>query len=289
MSLTGTVEFSVSNRTASSRWPLLMAPFVGIVYYLVLLLAFLDAMGNVVDASDVALPGLSWGHHWLFHILAECVSVSFGTFVAAGITRERAVTGGLLGGLGIALLLLARSAIVFFMVYQGEAELVDPLYQHLISAAAAITAPIIGFHIGKPTQEIGVARESGFAGISRLHFLWLWVIVFYYAKSIIGPLLKYVLAYYLGYDGKHIAALDTSVITGIIYFVFCVVPTVSYCIPLFIGLGLMSGVIGHTSSSERQIGRRIWVMFGAIVLIFGWFIAATIQYIILVGLSWLIG
>ena len=64
---------------APPLWPLFVAPFAGLVYYLVLFLAFLDAMRKVVDTTDVEVLGLSWGHHWIYRILAEGVSVSFGT------------------------------------------------------------------------------------------------------------------------------------------------------------------------------------------------------------------
>jgi hypothetical protein len=124
-----------------------VAPFAGLAYYLVLLLAFLDAMGKVVDTTDVAVPGLSWGHHWVYHIFAEGVSVSFGTFVAAGIARERAAIGGLLGGFGIALPLAARLIIMSVAISFDGFETIDPIYQQVISAATAVAAPIAGFHL----------------------------------------------------------------------------------------------------------------------------------------------
>jgi hypothetical protein len=274
---------------APPRWPLFAAPFAGLAYYLVLLLAFLDAMGKVVDTTDVAVPGLSWGHHWLYHIFAVGLSVSFGTFVAAGVARERAAIGGLLGGFGITLLLSARLLVIGMSVSYDGAESIDPLYQHIISAAAAIAAPIIGFHLGRAIRDISIVEPSGFSGIPRAHFLWLWLPVFYYGKSIIGPLVKYLLAYFLGSDGREIAVLDTSVMTGIMYFVVCVVPVVVYAIPLFIGLGLLSGRIGNTSTSAKRTVSRIQGILGAVVLVVGWFMATTMQYGILISVDWLVG
>ena len=64
---------------AASRWPLVAAPFAGLVYYLVLLLAFMDAIGRVItDTSDIEpCTGPSLGGiigFVLYHTFAEAVS-----------------------------------------------------------------------------------------------------------------------------------------------------------------------------------------------------------------------
>ena len=87
----------------------------------------------------------------------------------------------------------------------------------------------------------------------------------------------------------HIAALDTSVITGIIYFILCFIPVVAYAIPLFIGLGMLSGRIGNTSTSAKQIGPKTRAALGVVMLIIGWVIATTVEYGILVSVGWLVG
>jgi hypothetical protein len=97
------------------------------------------------------------------------------------------------------------------------------------------------------------------------------------------------LAYYLGSDGQHIAVLDTTPVTGIMYFAICVVPVVVYAIPLFIGLGLLSGGIGNRPNSAKRTLFKIRGPLGFVVLVVGWFMAMTVQYGILVSVNWLVG
>src|SRR5258707_622798 len=104
---------SAPSQTATPRWPLVAAPFAGSVYYLVLLIAFWGKLPNlntpyVLPHVDNDLPVLTWGNHWIYHTLAEVVSVCFGTFIAAGLARERAAIGGLLGGFGIIAVIILR-------------------------------------------------------------------------------------------------------------------------------------------------------------------------------------
>ena len=92
-----------------------------------------------------------------------------GTFIAAGIARERAAIGGLLGGFGIMLPLAARLINSVALSYDGF-ETIDPIYQHVISAATAIGAPIAGFYLGGATRDISIEKPSGFSGMPRVHF-----------------------------------------------------------------------------------------------------------------------
>jgi hypothetical protein len=280
------IRSAAASPATTPRWPLVVAPIAGLVYYLVLLLAFMDAIGRVIaDTSDIAAPGLTWGNHWIYHTFAEAVSVTFGTFIAGGLARERTAIAGLLGGLGITLFLAVRLGIIMIAVDSYGSESIDPWYEHIIAAFAGVAAPIIGYQLGASTKKISIGQSNGFAGIPRLHFLWLWIPAFYYSKEITGPFLKYVLAYYLGYNGSALMAVDSSVITGIIYLVLCMLPVVAYAIPLFLGLALLSGPIGYSSTPIRPAARQT---LGTIVLIVGFWIAMTVHYGIILSVNWFI-
>jgi hypothetical protein len=90
------------------RWPLFIAPLVGLIYYLAICAAFQTAIGDVVpntsdlDISPDAAP-TKWASHWIYRLIAEAAAVTFGTFIAAGMARQRAAIAGLIGGFGISL------------------------------------------------------------------------------------------------------------------------------------------------------------------------------------------
>ena len=283
MTTLGEARAAPVNPPPVSRWPLLAAPFAGLLYYLVLLAAFRHAIGDVVaDTSDLSnLKGLTWGNHWIYHAFAEIISIVFATFVAGGLGRDSAATAGLIGGFGISLWWSAWIGILLFVLAQDHTTPVgQPLYELLISGAAGVAAPIIGYWMGETTRAISTEKPTGFAGVPRAHFIWLWMPAYFYAIAMIGPVLKYILAYFLGYDGNTIIALDTSVSTGIIYFVLCVVPLMVSASPLFIGLGLLSGNIGNPAHGSKRMHPALRQALGITVLIIGWFIAAGVHYVI---------
>jgi hypothetical protein len=285
-----TASAAPSRGGAISWWPLVAAPFAGLLYYLALLTAFRTAIGDVVaDTADLAdFKGLTWGTHWIYHTFAEAVSLAFGTFVAGGIARERAQVAGLIGGFGISLWWTAWLAIVAFLMSSNGVEFTgNPWYEWVIFSIAAIAAPIVGYVFGETGKEISTGYGGGFAGIPRLHFLWLWVPAHFYGVAIIGPIMTYLLAYFLGYDGSRIMVLDSSVLTGILYFVLYVIPVVAFFIPLFMGLGLMSGSIGNANYGTKPMHSALRQTLGTVVLIVGWWIAAAIHYGVIRVINWL--
>src|SRR5260370_22967412 len=160
-------------------WPVWSAPLVASAYYLALRGAFAFSMDRVVfDASDVDVPDLfapEWGSHWIYRSFAEAVSLAFGLFVAAGIARQRARAASIVGALSISIVYLLQNAAWVYFVYFANSrwESIGPWYQHVVAAAVIVGAPFIGFAVSGPALELNGPTTVGFAGINRLHFIWL--------------------------------------------------------------------------------------------------------------------
>jgi hypothetical protein len=157
-------------------------------------MAFRTAIGDVIaDTSDLADPeATTWGSHWFYHAFAEAFSITFGTFVSGGLARERAHVAVSLAGWASPFWWTACLALLAFLANYSPSDLVSSLsYQSLVVVIAAIAAPIVGYNIGPVTREISTEQPTGFAGIPRAHFLWLWVPVHFYAVAIIGPTMTY--------------------------------------------------------------------------------------------------
>ena len=264
------------------------APFVGLVYYLALLNAFRTAIGDVVaDSSDLQAAvadgvHLWWGAHWIYHSFAEVVSIAFGTFVAGGLARERAAVAALIGGFGISLWWTAWLAIIVFLFFvDPTSEAGEPRYEYVIAAIAGISAPIIGFTLGEGIKGISTEVPSGFAGIPRAHFLWLWFPAYWYAAAMIGPFLNFYFSQLLLDD---FFSRFKLLYLSIIY----LVPFLAFAFPLYVGLLLISGHIplptrNHSSRMRPFVPQAL----GTITLIAGWVAAAAIQYGIIQFLNWL--
>jgi hypothetical protein len=275
--LSGEPRLGVAPAVSAPRWPLFIAPVVGLVYYLAVSNALLTAIRDVVfDASDLPLNAgtLRYGTHWIYHLFAETVSITFGTFIAGGIARERAAIAGLIGGCGISLWWAFWLAIIFYVGLYVDAEPtsrlfgIEPWYQFAICAAVIVAAPIAGFWIGQPSREISTIKTRGFAGIPRAHFLWLWFPAYWYAAGLVGPLVKFYLNGLIEW---------TSPLLGCLLYL---IPLVCFALPLFGGLTLLSDEISTMRPAFRQA-------LGAFVLIVGWGVAAAIQYSIISLVTWL--
>jgi hypothetical protein len=192
-------------------WPVLIAPFVALIYYGALKSAFsisiVSALGD--DATADILEKGTWGSHWVYRLVAEILSVGLGTFVAAGLARHRERAAAIIGGLTIALgfilfwlaFLMFRESytalvglnlenytpeantfamwiFVFTMVITvGLLNLnpaAEPWYQHVIEGLIIIASPFIGVYISQFAQTLNEKHPFGFVGINRLHLIWLW-------------------------------------------------------------------------------------------------------------------
>jgi hypothetical protein len=233
----------------------------------------------VADTSDLATAP-AWGSHWVYHAFAEAVSIGFGTFVAAGLARERAQVAGLIGGFAISLWWTVPLVILMLPLGYSSSNLVSiSRPEWVIAAITVIAAPIVGYNLGQVTQEISTEQPTGFAGIPRAHFLWLWVPVHFYAVAIIGPTMTYF--------GSQLVGADDNALTGSLYVARYVVPVIAFAVPLFIGFGLMSGQIGNSGYGSTPMRPVLRQSLGSIVVIVGWWIAAGIHYGLLQILNWL--
>jgi hypothetical protein len=223
---------------SAPRWPLFIAPLVGLIYYLAICGAFQTAIGDVVlDTSDLditpdAAP-TKWASHWIYRILAEATAVTFGTFVAAGMARQRAPISGLIGGFGISLWWTGYlTLVVIAHSLLNGSELFEPWYQYLIGACAGVAAPIIGYAIGDKVAEVATRKPTGFAGIPRAHFLWLWFPAYWYSAAMIPSILNiYMNGVVRWISPFRIAALY-------------LLPLACFGFPLASGLFLLSGEVG---------------------------------------------
>jgi hypothetical protein len=159
-------------------WPVWIAPLVAGIYYLALRGAFAYSIGGVVfdaidvDLNDVAAP--QWGSHWIYRAFAEIGSLAFGTFVAAGIARQRARAAAITGAIAISMVYFLRTALWLYVAgFDSSWETIEPWPQHVVEAGIMIGAPFLGAAVSVAALELNTPKTAGFAGINRLHFLWL--------------------------------------------------------------------------------------------------------------------
>jgi hypothetical protein len=128
-------------------WPLLVAPLSAGAYYFALKFAFGHSMAAVVGVDLHDIAGLHWGRHWFYRLVAEAASVAFGTFIAAGIARERAKLAAIIGGLTISVYFLWRLSFVLFAYIYLDPDsysLNEPYSQYIVDGLVMIAAPLIG-------------------------------------------------------------------------------------------------------------------------------------------------
>jgi len=246
-----------------SIWPLFAAPIAAIIFYGGLNGAFLNSLEYVVgqpaEIGEVILSrqDRKWGTHWVYRVIAEGASLAYGTFIAAGIARERARAGGIIGGLAIS----AVYAIMFGLMWYYDVTTGEPWYQDVLSILLVLSAPLIGFLVSETAEEISTSAPAGFAGIPRAHFLWLWIISYLYALGLIAPI-------------AHI--MTTAGEVGFVYLLQAI-PVLVLAVPLYYGLQLLAGTLAiNWHVAIRQL-------VGSIVLVGGLAIGMAIQ----VGLAFL--
>jgi hypothetical protein len=251
---------------------LFLALLVAGVYYWAVRMGFVLSLPYVVsDASDVdpdVLGSPTWGTHWLYHSFAEAVSIPFGIFIAAGIAREKAKIAGIIGGLSISFFYLLRNLFVLYAVFYLQSKnlvVTEPWYQHVIEGLIIIGAAWVGVTIGEAAREIACSKPQGFAGINRLHFLWLWLAALGYSAGIIAPLLNR----WIGPNPFSFwpSALGADLVAIIVFGL----PLLTYALPLVWGLS----VLAHKSSWSRRTDN----ILGPVILIVGLFLASEITFI----------
>jgi len=252
-------------------WPLLVAPVIAGVYYVALRAAFAVALPSVVfDASDIDLNDVAsphWGTHWIYRIFAEVSSLAFGTFVAAGIARERGRQAAIIGGLAISLFYLTRNAGLFYFVFltaSGE-ESIEPWYQTALEVPIILGAPFLGAAMSHSSDALN-SKRTGFSGINRLHFLWLWVPTDAYAGRMIAPVIHLWLFGFIEREGgNRISDFMQTVIIGL--------PILVYWIPIVWGLEALAHA--NEASGWR---RAVLNIVDSTIIIIGFFVASVIQF-----------
>jgi hypothetical protein len=249
-------------------WPVVLAPMVAGIYYIALRDGFASSMGSIVsDASDVD-PGdwgmPTWGSHWFYRAFAEPISVAFATFVAAGIARGRERMAAIVGGLGISLFYFTKNAGLIYLIYFSGSpgkESIEPWYQHLIEAGIILAAPIIGATVSRFAIALNQTSLTGFAGINRLHFLWLWLAASAYANGLISPLANMWLH---TPSNNRFSDLAVTIFFGL--------PALVFVISIAWGLATLAAKNGAKWSA------RVNNVVGPVILIVGWMIAMAIKF-----------
>lgn len=249
-------------------WPLLAAPVIAGIYYIALRAAFAAALPSVVfDASDIDLNDIAspqWGTHWIYRIFAEGPSLAFGTFVAAGIARERGKQAAIIGGLAISLFYLVRNVLWFYVIFltAGGEVSTEPWYQHALEVVIIIGAPFLGAAISESAAALNLKR-AGFSGINRLHFLWLWVPTSLYAGRMIAPIIHWWLSSFIESANRF---------SDFMVAVFYWIPIVAYGIPVVWGLTSLA------HENEAGWSRAVNNIVGSMIIIVGFFVGFIIDF-----------
>jgi hypothetical protein len=251
-------------------WPVIIAPLVAGVYYLATKAAFahsiVSVLGNTattdIDLSDLTAP--QWGSHWFYRGVAEAVSTGFATFVAAGLAHGRERLAAIVAGCTISFGFIAQMAILLSAwkyIDPTNFEAPEPWYQYAIDVVMIFAPPLIGAATAEPAEEFHQEGPNGFGGINRLHFLWLWVALFWYALGLIAPMSR---IYALGPESGIIATILTLIING--------VPAAAVGIPGYYGLALLTGRHGAV------LHPAVRNLAGVLVLVFGFVVGSIVQY-----------
>jgi hypothetical protein len=174
--------------------------------------------------------------------VAELCAVGLGAFVAAGLARSRERAAGLAAGITITFGFgLFWSLVLFFSItvpnFDPSAILVPaPWYQNAIDGLVAVAAPFVGLYMSGWARLLNEEMSVGFAGINRLHFLWLWLAVHWYAIALISAFAEL---------KPSASQLIVGLLTGVSS------PAV-FMISGYYGLALLSGSVGGRLSSIRR-------------------------------------
>jgi hypothetical protein len=250
-------------------WPLIIAPIACFVYYIVFRAAFIQSIDAIITSpSDVDGSSLdeftkpSWGDHWIYRCTAEYISVTLATFVAGGLARGRAKSAAVVGSLAISLIYVAWFGFMIFAWQnpKGVWSWYEPWYQYVIDGLVMLGAPVVALataeHVDTAHDE-----ERGLAGINRWHFLWLWLLAYFYALAIITPLARF---YSVQFNGGLIAIIIVTIVNF--------VPAFAVGLPLYYGLEILRGTHGDTMPPPARN------LVGSLVLIGGLIVGLAVQF-----------
>ena len=259
--------------TKSAIWPLLVAPLVAVVYYLALKGAFIYSLNTAVGGTTLDMPfvgfsNIKWGTHWIYHICAEGGSICVAVYVASGIARGRERAAALIAASTISLILFAPFAWFFWLMADphslkfSQVEYQEPLYQFVVECAAIVVGPFLVKPISEITRDMNIGSPSGFDGINRLHFMWLWFPLLAYALNLISPMTHfYTINFFGGFGFKTMFAA-----------LFLALPLACALIPINVGLGLLSN---RSGTKLTPVARNL---LGFVVMIGGLAVGSAILY-----------
>ena len=253
----------------SSLFLLFLSPFVVFLYYAVFIAAFrmsIDFSVNNVTRGTGAVSSGEWGTHWIYRIVAEWVSLSGGTLVASGMARGRERVAGIIAGSVIGFFHFTALSVFLYVSTTSSSDVFEyPWYQYVISGTLIIASPIIGINMGKFSDVIN-KEFNGFWGINRGHFLWLWIVMYFYLLGLISPVITgFVIQFYDWGIFGNLLMLFKFVILSLI-------PSIFFIAPLYLGLNLLSG------SSGQNLGVIARNLSGFFVLVLGILFGAGLQY-----------
>ena len=261
----------------ASVWPLLAAPFAAVVYYLALRAAVAISIESSPDTIQAArsefdaIVSPRWGSHWAYRIVTEVIAVGFATFVAAGLARGRERSAAILGSLGIALGFLIRFTVLLLVWITRDASTdaaMEPWYQIAVDGLMVIASPFIAFAAADAASDLNAVARTGFGGINRLHFFWLWVAAFGYMFGLVSPVFHFYMLQF-GYFSGFNPFTELVIIITLVF--VDVIPISSLMIPCLFGLALLSGRFGTTL---HPVARDL---LGVLVLVAGLAVGACIQ------------
>ena len=217
---------------------------------------------DVLGKSDDVGSGLApvWGTHWVYRCIAEYISVTIGAFVAGGIARGRAKAGAIVGSLAVSLLYAFQvGAYLYFSQYLHTEvpNLTDPWYQTIIDGLMILAAPMVAAVTVEHIED-SHRLDVGLVGVNRWHFVWLWVLAYFYAILIITPVARF---YSIQMSGGTLVILVSALVNS--------VPAFALLIPLYYGLSILSGRLMATAARN---------LVGPLVLIGGLVVGFPIQY-----------
>ena len=173
---------------------------------------------------------------------------------------QRARAASIVGALAISIVYLLQNATWIYFVYFANSrwESIEPWYQHVVEAAVIVGAPFIGSAVSGPALELNGPTTVGFAGINRLHFIWLWFAAGSYASGVLVPLMylcRY--AFVDSYEENRISLLLHTIVFGL--------PVAAYGLPLAGGTLVRHRVTWRTScsSTRRAMAGRIAMCCGS--------------------------
>jgi hypothetical protein len=225
-------------------WPVIIAPLVVGVYYLAIKGAFAQSIESVLGktaATDINLSGIAehqWGSHWIYRGAAEIISTGFACFIAAGLAVGRERLAVIVGASIISLGFLGRIAMLLYawkFMNASTYSLNEPWYQYAIETAMIFAAPMIGGSTAESAEDIHREAPSGFGGINRLHFLWLWFATFWYALGLIAPMARF-----------YAVGPEAGILFTIVALVINVPAAAVIAIPGYYGITLLMGQRGNS-------------------------------------------